>query len=102
MSFASQKNDMLLRNMIYRLNVDMIGSTSSNMICLSATNVVVTDRQMRRWRCSICVEGLHLRGKQWPSAKCRIKNAECRISIVSLRKMFRMTIGTISKVKSEE
>ena len=34
LSFASQKNDMLLRNMIYRLNVDMIGSTVSNMICL--------------------------------------------------------------------
>ena len=27
MSFASQKNDMLLRNMIYLLNANMIGST---------------------------------------------------------------------------
>ena len=26
MSFASQKNDMLLRNMIFRLNVEMIDS----------------------------------------------------------------------------
>ncbi len=34
MSFASQKNDMLLRNMIYSLNANMIGSTASNMICL--------------------------------------------------------------------
>ena len=41
MSFASQKNDMLLRNMIFRLNVEMIGSTSSNMICLASPNVVV-------------------------------------------------------------
>ena len=35
MSFASQKNDMLLRNMIYSLNANMIGSTASNMICSS-------------------------------------------------------------------
>ena len=42
MSFASQKNDMLLRNMIYSLNANMIGSTSSNMICLASPNVVVT------------------------------------------------------------
>ena len=40
MSFASQKNDMLLRNMIYSLNANMIDSTASNMICSSATNVV--------------------------------------------------------------
>jgi len=40
LSFASQKNDMLLRNMIYRLHADMIGSASSNMICLAAPNVI--------------------------------------------------------------
>ena len=34
MSFASQKNDMLLRNMIYSLNANMIDSSSTNMICL--------------------------------------------------------------------
>ena len=34
LSFAAQKNDMLLRNMIFRLNVEMIDSTASNMIFL--------------------------------------------------------------------
>ena len=34
LSFASQKNDMLLRNMIYLLNANMIDSTASNMIFL--------------------------------------------------------------------
>ena len=42
MSFAAQKNDMLLRNMIYRLHADMIDSSSTNMICLPTANVVVT------------------------------------------------------------
>ena len=40
MSFASQKNDMLLRNMIFRLNVEMIGSTASNMIFLTSSKVI--------------------------------------------------------------
>ena len=40
LSFASQKNDMLLRNMIYRLHADMIGSTSSNMIFLTSSKVI--------------------------------------------------------------
>ena len=41
LSFAAQKNDMLLRNMIFRLNVEMIDSSSTNMICLASPNVVV-------------------------------------------------------------
>ena len=40
MSFALQKNDMLLRNMIYRLHADMIGSTSSDMIFLTSSKVI--------------------------------------------------------------
>ena len=34
-------NDMLLRNMIYRLNADMIDSTSSNMIFLTTSKVII-------------------------------------------------------------
>ena len=41
MSFAAQKNDMLLRNMIYLLNANMIGSTSSNMIFLTSSKVII-------------------------------------------------------------
>ena len=50
LSFAAPKNDMLLRNMIFRLNVEMIGSTSSNMICLASPNVVVCFTRIRMVR----------------------------------------------------
>ena len=58
LSFASQKNDMLLRNMIYLLNANMIGSTASNMICLPAANVISEFLTGPWWQgCSFEVRG---------------------------------------------